>query len=149
MFILDRMDNKEEIIYFSVNNWFAGRDFPATENFYKWLGDYINESFRDDDWCRKNGLCVYYGPVDMSTNYTIAAPRSWVEQNCPELLTDDEYTYYVRILRKNGEETQEYKKKYSDFVDHPNKYGDVSGRFGWPYPEYKEENLGCHYYEDE
>ena len=146
MFISDNMDNKEEIIYFSVNNWFAGRDYPNTEKFYKWLG---NRSFMDDDWCRKNMLCVYYGPIDMSINYTIAAPRSWVEQNCPELLTDDEYTYHIRTVSKDGEKTQEYKKKYSDFVDHPSKYGYVTGRFGWPYPEYNEENLGSHYYEDE
>lgn len=30
----------------------------------------------------------------MSCNYTISAPREWVEKNCPELLTDEEYTYY-------------------------------------------------------
>jgi hypothetical protein len=27
----------EEVIYFSVNNWFSGIDYPPTENFKKWL----------------------------------------------------------------------------------------------------------------
>ena len=26
---------------------------------------------------------------------------------------------------------------------------DVASRFGWPYQEYKEEDFGCHYYEEE
>ena len=93
----------EEIIYFSVNNWFCGRDYPPTKNFKKWLGDDLNQTFRDDKWAKENKLCIYYGVIDMSQNYTIAAPRSWVEKNCPELLTDDEYTYVTCTYGKDGE----------------------------------------------
>lgn len=138
----------EEIIYFSVNNWFCGRDYPPTDNFKKWLGNDLNQSFRNDAWVKENKLCVTCGCIDMSMNYTIAAPRSWVEKYCPELMTDDEYTYVTCIHNKDGETRQEHKKKYSDFVDHPDDFGDVTSCFGWPYLEYKEENFGCHWYDD-
>ena len=85
----------------------------------------------------------------MSMNYTIAAPREWVEKYCPELLTDDEFTYKTGIHSKDAEKIIEHKKKYSDFVDKPDKYGDVEDhRFGWPYLEYKPENFGVHWYRD-
>ena len=44
----------EEIIYFSVNNWFCGRDYPPTENFKKWLGDDLNQTFRNNEWAKEN-----------------------------------------------------------------------------------------------
>lgn len=140
---------EEEIIYFSVNNWFCGRDYPPTENFKKWLGDDLNQTFRDDEWAKENKLCIYCGCIDMSQNYTIAAPRSWVEENCPELLTDEEYTYVTCAYSKDGEKRYEHKKKYSDFVDHLDEDGFVTSRFDWPYLEYKEENFGCHWYEED
>lgn len=142
------------VIYFSVNNWFCGEDYPPTENFKKWLGSDLNQTFRNDEWTKENKLCIYCGLIDMSMNYTIAAPRKWVEENCPELLTDDEFTYITVISKGNekGEwvqEKQEHKKKYSDFVDKPDEYGDViDHRFGWPYLEYKPENFGVHWYHD-
>ena len=139
-------ENMEEIIYFSVNNWFCGSDYPPTENFKKWLGDDLNQTFRDDKWAKENKLCIYFGVIDMSQNYTVAAPRSWVEKNCPELLTDDEYTYVTCFYGKDGWKRQEHKAKYSDFVDHPDESGEVIARFDWPYLEYKEENFGCHWY---
>ena len=140
---------KEEIIYFSVNNWFSGQDYPPTPNFKKWLGNDLKQTFSDDEWAKANKLCIYYGCIDMSSNYTIAAPRSWVEKNCPELLTDEEYTYELCSYSSKGERREEYKKKYSDFVDHPDEDGVVTARFDWPYLEYKEENFGCHWYDDE
>lgn len=139
----------EDVIYFSVNNWFCGTDYPPTKNFKKWLGDDLNQQFTNDEWCKENKLCVYCGVIDMSQNYTIAAPRSWVENNCLELLTDDEYTYVTCSHTKDGEKRVEHKKKYSDFVDTPDEDGNLTARFGWPYPEYKEENFGCHWYDEE
>jgi hypothetical protein len=139
----------EEVIYFSVNNWFCGEDYPPTENFKKWLGHDLNQAFRNDEWAKENKLCIYCGLIDMSMNYTISAPREWVEKNCPELLTDEEFTYVTCIHSASGERREEHKKKYSDFVDKPDKYGDVEDhRFGWPYLEYKPENFGVHWYHD-
>lgn len=147
------MENKE-VVYFSVNNWMGGENYPPTENFKKWLSDDFNQSFRNDTWCKENKLCVYYGTVDMSTNYTISAPMEWVEKNCPELLTDDEYTYIVRYGKptKNGYdwEDKEIKKKYSDFVYVPNdgeELPDNDDLGDIPFREYCEENFGSEYYE--
>ena len=97
----------------------------------------------------------------MSQNYTISASREWVEKNCPELLTDDEYTYITRtgtykkksIFSKDVElvwEEIEHKKKYSDFVYVPEIEGDTpdNDEIGnMPFREYKEENFGSEYYE--
>ena len=129
-----------DIIYFSVNNWGSGKYYPPTENFEKWLGDDLNQMFTNDAWCKKNKLCIYYGIIDMSINYTVSAQREWVEKNCPELLTDDEY-----IL-----EDIEHKKKYSDFVYTPEEGEDLpdNDNIGnMPFREYCEENFGCEYYE--
>lgn len=148
-----------DVIYFSVNNWFCGRDYPDTKNFRKWLGDDLNQNFMSDKWCKENKLCVYQGCIDMSCNYTVSAPREWVEKNCPELLTDDEYTYYVMVHKPvkkkllGGYEyedvKEEHKKKYSDFVYKPDVEGDTPDcdKFDMPFREYKEENFGCKYYE--
>ena len=145
---------KPDVIYFSVNNWFSGRDYPPLECFRKWLGNDLNQSFRNDEWCKENKLCVYYGCVDMSQNYTVSAPREWVEKNCPELLTDEEYTYITRVghyVKKHifGKtelvwEDEEHKKKYSDFLYE----ADDCDRIGnMPFREYCEENFGSEYYE--
>jgi hypothetical protein len=151
------MENKE-VVYFSVNNWMSGENYPPTKNFKKWLGDDFNQSFRNDEWCKENKLCVYYGMIDMSTNYTISAPREWVEKNCPELLTDDEYTYitqqskYKKKLFGGYEtiwENVEHKKKYSDFVYSQEDVdeGECDRVGDMPFREYCEANFGSKYYE--
>lgn len=148
------MENKE-VIYFSVNNWFCGRDYPPTENFKKWLGNDLNQTFRNDTWCKENKLCVYYGVVDMSQNYTVSAPREWVEKNCPELLTEKEYTYITRIgtyIKGKDEPVYEEvknKKKYSDFVYSQEDVdeGECDRVGDMPFREYCEENFGSEYYE--
>lgn len=144
---------KNDVIYFSVNNWFRGRDYPDTPKFRKWLGNDLRQKFMSDKWCKKNKLCVYQGAIDMSCNYTVSAPREWVEKNCPELLTDKEYTYIIRSQCGDGKggsivKDEEHKKKYSDFVYDPKlvEEGECD-RFDMPFREYKEENFGCEYYE--
>lgn len=149
-----------DVIYFSVNNWFCGRDYPPLDCFKKWLGDDLNQTFRSDSWCKENKLCVYYGCVDMSQNYTVSAPREWVEKNCPELLTDDEYVYYTMVHRPKRKKLfggyeyedvrEENKKKYSDFVYVSEIEGDTPDcdRIeDMPFREYCEKNFGSEYYE--
>lgn len=151
----------EEIIYFEINNWFSGRDYPDDKIFRKWISD---NQFGDNEWCKENKLCVKYGPIDMSMNYCVAAPKSWVEKNCPKLLTDEEREYVIitskpkinnGILVKLGikdkfeykETRTRYKKKYSDFLCHPDSAGDVYGHIAmWKFPEYKEDNFGATWY---
>lgn len=136
----------EEIIYFEINDWFAGRDYPNDEIFSKWINE---RQFMYDEWCRENKLCVMCGTIDMSMDYCVAAPKSWVLEHCPKLLTDEEYTYKTATVRwdvdkkREIREIKEHTKKYSDFVSKPdddgNAYGFISG---WRFPEYCEENLG-------
>ena len=147
------------VIYFSVNNWFCGQDYPPLDCFRKWLGNDLNQAFRNDEWTRANKLCVYRTAIDMSQNYTVSAPREWVEKNCPELLTDGEYTYITRVSdwenSKDGNiawKDVEHKKKYSDFVYEPEEDGfppENGDRFGIPFREYNEENFGTEYYEQD
>lgn len=143
---------KEEIINFEINNWFSGRDYPNDEIFSKWIKD---RQFSDDDWCKENKLCVKTGPIDMSSNWCISAPRSWVEANCPDLLTDKEIKYVTIIHQSKKKKLfggyeyedvrEEHTKKYSDFICHPEEddaetvYGKISG---WSFLEYCEENFG-------
>ena len=148
-----------DVIYFSVNNWMSGSNYPDTPNFRKWLGNDLKQTFLDDEWCKENKLCVYYGTVDMSTNYTISASRECVEKNCPELLTDDEYTYITRIGKYKYKEGAEYpelvwediehKKKYSDFVYVSKEGEDIPDNVcigNMPFRKYCEENFGCECY---
>ena len=143
----NRMDSG--IIYFSVNNWMYGEDYPPTENFRKWLGNDLDQTFQNEEWVKENKLCVRCGFYDMSQNYLVSAPREWVKKNCPELLTTFEYTYTSIINDKEVE----HKGRYSKFVYLP-EYGPddefkCEDRFGWPFLEYKEENIGVHWYEEE
>jgi len=144
------MTSREDVICFEINNWFSGRDYPAEEPFLTWIRE---ESFQNDQWCRENQLCVKYGLVDMSMSYCVAAPRSWVEENCPNLLSDKEYKYplvyseYKRCglfrRKKRINIIREYPRKYSDFLCLPDENGNVYSRIDeWLFPEYCEENYG-------
>lgn len=112
-----------ELVYFELNNWFAGSDYPDDEPFLSWMARYL---FRDEDWVKENKLVVVESLVDMSLNYCITATKEWVQQNCSELLT--KYSQFVRY----GEEDDELPE----------------GRFGCPFLEYNEDNIGWHYAEE-
>jgi hypothetical protein len=75
--------------------------------------------FKDKEWAEENKLCVATDFVDMSQNFCITATKKWVEENCPELLT-----------------------RYREFLRTPDNDGEVYGRFGHCFLEYKEENFG-------
>ena len=143
----------EEIVYFEINNWFCGRDYPKDDVFKKWIATY---QFRDDEWCKKNKLVVLCGNIDMSISYCVAAPKSWVLENCPKLLTDEEYEYEI-VTCGWDKETNEPKetvdihtKKYSDFLCHPDEWGDVYSLIDdWQFPEYCEDNFGVQWHKDD
>lgn len=115
----DKEKQTQEIVYFELNNWFADRDYPATEPFISWLRDDFKIRFNNEDWIIANKLCVVKDFIDMSQNFCITATREWVEQNCPTLLT--EHTKFLRI---------------------PNQDGEVYGRFGHLFLEYDKQNFG-------
>lgn len=115
-----------EFIYFELNNWFCGRDYPDAEPFVSWMANDLKQKFRDEDWVKENKLVVVESFVDMSLNYCITATKEWVQINFPELLT--KFTQFIR----SGEE-------HDDLPE---------GRFGCPFLEYSEDNIGCHYAEE-
>ena len=138
--------NMEEIVYFELNNWFCGRDYPDAEPFISWLNDDSKQKLTDDAWAKENKLCIVACPYDMSLNYCITATKDWVLQNCPDLLSDKTYdsTFIVGV----SGDTQEIVKQYSfkKFLKFPDKYGEVWGRV--QFLEYKEENFGVHWVDD-
>lgn len=111
-----------DIVYFELNNWSPGRDYPNAEPFVSWLADDLNQAFRDENWIKENKLVVVDSLVDMSSNYCVSAKKDWVESHCPELFT--EYTQFIRTT--DEDEDVPY------------------GRFGCPFLEYTEENIGLH-----
>lgn len=116
-----------EVIYFELNDWFCGRDYPDDEPFIEWMSDdnfYIK--FRDKKWIEENKLVVVESIVDMSLNFCITATKEWVQSNCPKLLT--EYTKFIRYAEED------------DDVPY--------GRFGCPFLEYEEDNIGYHFAEE-
>ena len=112
-----------DIVYFELNNWFSGRDYPDAEPFLSWMGNDLNQKFRDEEWIKENKLVVVESLVDMSMNFCITATKEWVEENCPELLS----TYKIFVRKPEDDEDVPY------------------GRFECPFLEYEEENIGYHY----
>ena len=108
------------IVYFELNNWMPGKDFPNAEPFISWCSNDFNLKFNSDEWCKENKLVVTRSTIDMSVNWCIGATEEWVEKNCPELLTK-----YTEFLRPNREST-----------------------FGQPFIEYSEDKIGCHWCEE-
>ena len=115
-----------EVVYFELNNWFPDRDYPTAEPFLSWME--LPYVFRDNDWCIKNQLCVVETTIDMSCNFCITASKKWIEENCPELLT--KYTKFLRC-------------------PDPSYDNEVYGQFDCAFKEWKEENFGYEYIEEE
>lgn len=141
---------KQDIVYFELNNWFSGRDYPNEEPFKSWMGNDINLRFSNDEWVRENKLCVYESNVDMSINFCITATRKWVMENCPKLLSTDIGVITTQISDNNGEwESVQEVWSYRKFLRFPDEDGEVYGKFGCPFLEYSEENIGVHWWEDD
>ena len=68
-----------EIVYFELNNWWPGRDYPDKEPFLSWFEDDCKLQFEDTSWLMANQLCVVANLIDMSVNFCITAPKKWVE----------------------------------------------------------------------
>ena len=132
-----------DLVYFELNNWFSGRDYPNEEPFTSWIDNYT--LWDNNEWCKQNNLVVLAGNVDMSLDYCITATRDWVMQNCPELLSGKTITYTTIIHSKDGVKKVEHEKCMSDFLRYPDEGGDVYGRFGWKFPDYDDCNFGIHY----
>lgn len=103
----------EEVIYFELNNWFIGRDFPNEEPFVTWIRE---DKFSDDKWLKENKLVCVKSFVDMSLNFCISASRNWVKENCPKLLSEDSMSYHVWSRQGGKTDIVVETKKYRDFI---------------------------------
>lgn len=146
----------EEIIYFEIDNWFAGQDYPNAQPFLNWMNDGLNLTFTNNNWCIDNRLCVEATIIDMSVCFCVSAPRSWIEKNCPKLLTDEEcgsikiISHYDTNIGAMVDETKYEHCSYSKFICKPNEDGEVYGRISnLHFAEYKEENFGVHWKDEE
>lgn len=113
---------EQDVVYFELNNWFAGRDYPDAQPFLMWMNECVPIKFLQQGWVERNKLVVSVTYIDMSVNFCITAPREWVKENCPELLT-----------------------KYSQFIVTPDEEGYVESRFaeeGARFFDYTKENIG-------
>ena len=137
-----------EIIYLEFNNWFGGRDYPEIPNIEEWVGACDcpghNSPLFNDEWCKEQKICVKVGYIDMSVNFCITATREWVEKNCPECLTDDTYTvdYHWQRGNEEGIKTETYSFNRFRVEAEDDEYDTAYGRFNWHFLEYKEENFG-------
>lgn len=139
------MNDSEKIIHFELNNWFSGRDYPDCEPFKSWIK---NNTLSSDEWAKENKLVIGAGTFDMSMNWLISARESWVKENCPILLSNEEYSYTTIMHDASGTHETTCKAKYSQFLREPDEDGDVYGKFDWKFPEYSEENYGVHYIDE-
>lgn len=131
-----------EVVYFELNNWFSGRDYPNAEPFITWCGDDLNLYFDNEDWVKENKLCVISEFIDMSVNWCITAPKEWVEKNCPKLLSDESTSVTFIIDGKEGKVENIETYPYSQFLRFPDEDGDVYGQWDTLFKEYNEENIG-------
>ena len=112
------MSINNDVVYIHFNNWTADVGYPDIEP----IATYIEQDiFIDEEWVAKQKLVVVAYTVDMSLSLHITAPRSWVKEHCPELLT--EYKQYL----KNPNENKYTKKMYLP---------------------YREKNIGVHWITD-
>lgn len=126
-------ETKIEVVYFELNNWFAGRHYPDEEPFLSWMRDDMNQFFLNEDWVKENELCVNAYLIDMSLNYCITAPKEWVLKNCPNLLL----TKFLRFPDENGK-----------VFGRTAAYLDIKGDVHIEEPEfleYNENNIGVHF----
>lgn len=120
-------NNDTDIIYFEVNNWFPGEDYPSCKPFFEWMAD-IGSPLRNNEWCRDQKICVVYEIIDMSQNFKVTATRAWVKETCPCIL-EDRYRRFIHELK-------------GTYQDSDTEYFESHGHGVGPFLKYNEENFG-------
>lgn len=62
------MEINKDVVYFELNNWFSGRDYPNAEPFITWI---CENKFSNDEWLKENKLVCVKSYVDMSMNFVL------------------------------------------------------------------------------
>lgn len=120
----------KDVIYIELNNWVPGEYYPDEEPFLSWMEpgndkEYELPLFLNEKFVKDNKLCVGFHFVDMSLNFCITAKKDFIDKMCPRILND------------------EFKK----FIRNPEIDGNVYGNWGCKFLNYKEENIGIHFYD--
>lgn len=139
----------EDVVYFELNNWFSGRDYPNAEPFLTWCKNDLNLYFSNDEFVKQNRLCVVMQNIDMSVNWCITAPKSFVLENCPKLLSGETTKSSLVTRSSAGTVRTDEDVPYSRFLRFPDEYGEVYGRFGTEFLPYADENIGITFLDDE
>ena len=93
-----------------------------------WMSNETDGSpLRDENWIKENKICVKWFPIDMSFDFMITAPKSFVEKVCPCFL-EEKYKEFIS-----------YHEDYSDLEDTPDSRYVGSEEYFLPYTE---ENIG-------
>ena len=138
-----------DAVYFELNNWYAGEDYPDAEPFLTWCGNDLNLYFNNEDFVKQHDLCVVTQVIDMSVNWCITAPKSFVLEYCPKLLSDEVLTTKYTLTSKDGTKETEKSFPYSRYLRFPEDGEDtVYGRFGAEFLEWSPENVGIKYVKD-
>lgn len=96
----------EELIYISVNHWACGDTYPDIEPLATWLDDdNIDKYLMSPGWVKEQGISVLITLVDMSFNFNIIAPKSWVDKIIPDI-----YKFPKFIMQKD--EDGKYRGRY-------------------------------------
>lgn len=94
----------EELVKFCVCDNIDAIDAPypdteffrnISENGFEYNGEHL--LFADIDWCNENKICVNCKLIDKNTAtefwaYNVVAPKTWVMENCPEII-DSEWDF--------------------------------------------------------
>ena len=112
-----------DIIYFELNNWIPGEDYPDEKPFSDWMRNDFNLSFANPKFVKENKLCVCVAIIDMSVSFLITATKDWVLNNCPKLLSD-----YKQFLSDGSESRYgygyflPYEERYIGTIETDNSY---------------------------
>ena len=152
----------KDIVCFEVDNWIAGKDYPAEEPFLAWMGNDLQLKFMDEKWCKENKLCVKITNIDMSVCFLVTCKREWIEKNCPCLFTDNNSKFIVTYpypyvnewrLNKGSELADRLKAKFENMkpeILKDYKPSELQGRISrLSFLDYEEKNFGAVWFDGE
>lgn len=107
----------DDVVYFEVNNWFCGRDYPDDDPFHVWMKDdniynHTAPGLTNLQYVKENHIVVLACRLDMSMNFCVSAPLLWVQENCPCLLLEKN----AKFIRYPGTDGQVYGKYEHRFL---------------------------------
>jgi hypothetical protein len=121
---------EKDIVYIELDDWFRDNDYPRIPIIEEWLNAYnLDKYLRNDEWAKANKLCIKWLFIDMSVDFMITAPLSFVKEVIPDILKE-ENAKFITYPTEDGK-LPESRYCYNEY-----------------FLEYKEENIGSFEYPD-